>query len=164
MGNCSFQSLFPNLFYVVPNKDVLVADQFFLVGSIGFWQPALDLHTLPEAAAHDFAALQLLLTEGLPLGSRPDSVRWLGDPSAEFSVKSYYTSLNATPESENLFIVTKNCCNLLWKSNIPSKVQVFFCWRLFLNRIPSRCELAKRGVLQSLENTLCFVLSKNRIH
>ncbi|KAI5421221.1 hypothetical protein KIW84_044889 [Lathyrus oleraceus] len=43
--------------------------------------------------------------------------------------------------------------NLLWKTNAPSNIQVFTL-RLFLNRLQTKDELAKRGIMSSSHNMI----------
>ncbi|PNX66294.1 F-box family protein [Trifolium pratense] len=54
----------------------------------------------------------------------------------------------------------------LWKSDVPSKINVFG-WRLLLNRLPTRTALHRRGVLSNpfeLSCVLCFRHREEEAH
>lgn len=44
----------------------------------------------------------------------------------------------------------------LWKTKIPSK-NLIFGWRLILNKLPTRMELAKRGIIGGAHNMVCHL-------
>lgn len=45
---------------------------------------------------------------------------------------------------------------VIYKSNIPSKIQVF-SWRLLLNRISTRVELEDKGILSGSYDIMCLM-------
>ncbi|XP_045800040.1 uncharacterized protein LOC123894168 [Trifolium pratense] len=76
------------------------------------------------------------------LGNR-DHVVWLGDPSKSYSVKSAYKVLTEDSNSENQLPFKK-----LWIKFVPLKVTIFG-WQVFQNRIPSKENLCKRGIVEN---------------
>jgi hypothetical protein len=72
------------------------------------------------------------------IGNR-DCVKWTGDTSNCYSVKSAYKILT---EDSNLVF------KKVWNKLVPLKVTVFG-WQVFQNRIPSKKNLSKRGILDS---------------
>lgn len=43
----------------------------------------------------------------------------------------------------------------LWRTKAPSKILIFG-WRLVLNRLPTRLNLERQGVLSGINNLLCL--------
>lgn len=45
---------------------------------------------------------------------------------------------------------------MFWETNIPSKIKVF-CWRVLLNRLLSKDQLANRTIIQSDDEKVCVL-------
>lgn len=83
-----------------------------------------------------------------------DSIMWWRD-NFNFLVKSAYAFLL----SEYLLgppcdASTTKAFKILWAQNVPTNTQVI-AWRLIWNRLQTRDELAKRGVLYGSHNLVC---------
>jgi hypothetical protein len=77
---------------------------------------------------------------------REDSWVWRADPSGIFTAKSAYgTLIKIQNQRIQLSHQQKFVFSNLWKSAAPSKV-IAFSWQLVLDRIPSKQNLALRGV------------------
>jgi len=94
---------------------------------------------------------------GIMLGEEEDRWWWLPDESGAFSVKSSYRILEnlvlldvgLSAEEEGIFVK-------LWKSPAPSKV-VAFSWLAFIDRIPTRSNLAFRHILANGDPSVCVL-------
>jgi hypothetical protein len=91
----------------------------------------------------------------LELSVEEDKWRWNGEEEGRFTVRSSYLLIDRIFSSEGIFNeqeirVFKN----IWKSPAPSKV-IAFSWKLLRNRIPTRANLAHRGVLIDGGSTDC---------
>jgi hypothetical protein len=87
--------------------------------------------------------------------SRDDDT-WVWKPGMQgvFSVKSTYVFLdNVLHMQEPLPPLMTFALKLIWKSGVPSKVCAFAC-QLLLDRVPTRDNLRRRGVV-NVENSLC---------
>jgi hypothetical protein len=80
---------------------------------------------------------------------------WKSEEKGIFSVSSMYRRLEETAGRGNAYgEVERRVFGQAWKSPAPSKV-VAFSWKLLLNRIPTRLNLAYRNVLPSNANLRC---------
>jgi hypothetical protein len=69
------------------------------------------------------------------------------DPGNGFSVKSAYEALVEVGESSSLSEYELKIFSSIWESPAPSKV-IAFSWQLFYNRLPTKDNLLRRGVIQ----------------
>jgi len=79
---------------------------------------------------------------------RDDIWRWTLESSNVFSVRSAYNFLSANPPLASSVPVAS-----LWHKDVPLKV-VLFAWCLFRDRLPTKDNLHRRGVLDR-ESRLC---------
>ncbi|XP_058759850.1 uncharacterized protein LOC131633146 [Vicia villosa] len=83
-----------------------------------------------------------------------DSFSWSLTSSGSFSVKSCYDRfmaiLSGTPMEDNKV----KALSYLWKCNAPSRI-LFFGWRFILDRIATRDQLVRRGILREGNDSLC---------
>jgi hypothetical protein len=78
-----------------------------------------------------------------------DSWSWLPDPEGGFSVKSSYKLLSEDLWTEGeLDDDLGRVLDKIWDSSAPSKV-IAFSWQLLYDRIPTKSNLARRGIVGS---------------
>lgn len=95
--------------------------------------------------------------EGVRWSYEEDEWRWSLEASGFYSVKSAYLKLEGLVLREELWgVEEKRVFANMWKSKAPSKV-VAFGWRMILNRIPTKDNLALRNVLPPEASTLCVM-------
>ncbi|XP_024630112.2 uncharacterized protein [Medicago truncatula] len=92
--------------------------------------------------------LRALLLDVSLLPNVSDRWLWLPDPSGGYAVRGAYDLLT---EGANPLI--EDALDLVWHHQVPLKVSIF-AWRLLRDRLPTKANLAARGVLNS-EATLC---------
>ncbi|CAI8613229.1 unnamed protein product [Vicia faba] len=80
--------------------------------------------------------------------NQQDVVVWPYSKDKMFSVKSCYLKLVQGQKAELANISLKHALTVMWETNVPSKVKIFG-WRLFHDRLPTRMQLVKRGILQN---------------
>jgi len=89
--------------------------------------------------------------------NQEDAWRWRLKETGAFSVKSAYEKLEGLVATDDLWgEEEKRVFENLWKNLAPSKV-VAFVWKVFLNRVPIKHNLALRNVLPPDESTLCVM-------
>ncbi|KAF5808467.1 putative reverse transcriptase zinc-binding domain-containing protein [Helianthus annuus] len=96
---------------------------------------------------------------GMNLSDSNDSWKWSLNAEDGFSVKSL-RGLIAKPASN------KDGCNIGWCSWLPKKVNIF-CWRLALDRLPTRMgmALAQQGInIGSSSCPLCSEAEESSDH
>jgi hypothetical protein len=81
---------------------------------------------------------------------------WRPDVGNGFSVKSLYESLDHILLPRNVVSSSEEFAfRTIWKSATPSKVSAL-AWQVFLNRIPTKENLCRRGILRTNE-TACVL-------
>ncbi|GAU40087.1 hypothetical protein TSUD_151310 [Trifolium subterraneum] len=73
---------------------------------------------------------------------------WKLHPSQSYSVRSAYSYLTMSDGSP-----VEDVASFLWVKSVPLKVNIFI-WRLFLNRLPTKDNLLRRGVIE-VHQVLC---------
>ncbi|MCI19506.1 hypothetical protein A2U01_0040662, partial [Trifolium medium] len=100
--------------------------------------------------------LQVLL-QGVRFSTEPDRWWWKSEPEGVFSVKSTYSllfkDLNEVVDGMGSeFKVFQQ----IWRSPAPSKI-IVFSWQLLHNRLPTRDNLTRCGVLRADDSRGCVV-------
>lgn len=70
-----------------------------------------------------------------------DSWSWIPDPIVGYTVSGAYRVLTSRPPLTSHALVAG-----LWRNDVPLDVFVF-AWRLFQNRLPSKTNLFRRGII-----------------
>src|SRR4051812_21022365 len=101
---------------------------------------------LSSLAREELNQLLIILAELQPFPNSLDSFSWWRD-SAGFSVKSVYKWLSGSISSGTMKnYIHPSPFKKLWKVAVPSNIK-FFDWRLLLDRLPTRIQLGKMGVI-----------------
>lgn len=94
------------------------------------------------------------------LCSQSDVWRWNLEEDGAFTVESAYNNLEGLVLGEVLWSEEEKWVfEKLWKNPAPSKV-VAFTWKAFLNRIPSKVNLAVRNILDPGEPLTCVLCNR----
>jgi len=70
-----------------------------------------------------------------------DTLRWLLDPTCGYSVRESYHYITLSGVT-----MDRNLADDVWLKHLPSKVSLMV-WRLLRNRLPTRDNLLRRGVI-----------------
>ncbi|GJZ26721.1 RNA-directed DNA polymerase, eukaryota [Tanacetum coccineum] len=146
-GNGSrLMDVFPRLFALENYKDYTVKDRWAYDN--GVWEGSWSWRVSPRGRALDDLSSLLSLINHLSLSSNDcDRWFWSGDASGKLKVKSLSTSI------QNICLgASARGVHHIWNSWIPKKVNICV-WRASLNRLPTRSNLANRGLI--LSSTCC---------
>ncbi|RHN71145.1 putative reverse transcriptase zinc-binding domain-containing protein [Medicago truncatula] len=95
--------------------------------------------------------------EGMRWYNREDEWRWNLEELGVFSIKLAYGYLMGLVEPEDSWNIEEERMFVrLWKSPAPSKV-VAFAWKVLLNCVPTKANLALRNVLTPGTTSLCVL-------
>jgi len=146
VGEVSFKERFSRLFELTVSKWVSVFDMFHLGwGENGeAWQWRLFVW-----GEEQLGELCLLLQTVILQVDKDDKWLWNLEKSNAFSVRSAYNFQTAQPIVDAPVDV-----KMLWHKDIPLKV-VVFVWRLFWNKLPTKDNLLRRGVINN-DSSLCL--------
>jgi len=149
LGGVAFSVRFSRLYDLSLDREVSVSDMF--QGEWGIdgeaWRWRRRLFVWEEEMLGD---LTLLLQNVILQVHKDDKWMWILESSNVFSVKSAYNALTSQPPIE--LPVTASS---LWHKDVPLKV-VLFAWRLFRDRLPTKDNLHRRGVLDQA-SMLCVL-------
>jgi hypothetical protein len=145
VGDIPLALAFPRLYSLSNHKENMVRDFVDEDGGIRGWAFSWRRNLFHWEEERVEALVELL--ESVTLTEEDDVWRWLPDEKGEFSVKSSYCylveELEAAGEEE---VGLVNVLSHIWESPAPSKI-IAFSWQLLLDRIPTRTNLEKRGML-----------------
>jgi hypothetical protein len=164
VGGVTLKARFPRLFGISTQQEKLVCEVGGWVS--GVWEWRLEwrhsffvweeeiFHELMEVLDH----VSITLVDD----------RWVWNPGAEvgFSVKSAYMFLDQLMGDGVMRSSLENFVfKFIWKSGVPSKVSAL-AWQLLLDRIPTRDNLHRRGIISANESRcpLCNVEIETTSH
>jgi hypothetical protein len=164
IGDLALKERYPRLFSISTQKQASVAEIWSGEGGSRWnliWRRRLFVWegTLLE----DFVGV----LQDVNLTAQEDSWRWKYDTNGVFSVKSTYTLVfDLMIERGNFAPDLMSAFRAVWKGPTPSKVQGFV-WMMLLDRIPTKSNLFRRGVLQQPQDQVCVLCGscvENSIH
>jgi len=142
VGGVSFKERFSRLLELSVDKWVSVFDLFQLGWGVNgeAWKWRRRLFAWEEEQVGE---LCLLLQNVILQVDKEDRWTWNLEKSNVYTVRSAYNC-----QSAQLQIVDPGEVKLLWQKYVPLKV-VIFVWRLLRNRLPTKDDLLRRGVLHT---------------
>jgi hypothetical protein len=153
VGSQPLKEVFPRLFSVAASKDLLVSDAGSWVG--GWWCWAVEWRrNLFEWELELYQNLLEVIC-GTSMSGAADNWVWIEAGDGVFSVKSCYNLLSRLV-SNNSGLSSLDCFVFknIWRSSAPSKVCAF-AWQATIDKIPSRVNLAHRGIIKPPESKDC---------
>jgi hypothetical protein len=153
-GNQPLKNLFPTLFAKEVVPDISVADRMHTSDSNTNWAWQWS-NQLSEEEHQQLQELSTLLADISLSPDRLDSWRWIPGTTGTFSVKSCYSFLLDSRQSEAIEADVLEAIKKLWRNDLPSKVLVFG-WRLLLDRLPTKGALHRRGILINPSELNCI--------
>jgi hypothetical protein len=144
-GNEPLCLRFPRMFSLSMEKEAFVGELLKVEGDRRWWNFSWRRNLFQWEFERVTFLVEMLVN--VRLSHELDSWRWSFNTEAGFSVKSAYDAimeyggdlLNLTTFEEKIF-------SSIWESPAPSKVMVF-SWQLLHDRLPTKVNLARRGVL-----------------
>ncbi|GKA47697.1 RNA-directed DNA polymerase, eukaryota [Tanacetum coccineum] len=151
LGDYAFSALFPRIYALETNKNCTVADKLQGPFSLSFRRPVRG-----GAESHQLDQLQSLIGP-IILSSLDDRWRWDLNGEGIFRVQDARNLLDE-------FFLPKDPVATRWVKSVPIKVNVFV-WKLHLDRLPTRVNLARRGVqISSMMCPLCNNAGEDSSH
>ncbi|GLT58784.1 hypothetical protein SLA2020_316500 [Shorea laevis] len=148
VGNKSLRDLFPRLFQLAVNKDGKVKENGTWEGVSWRWEMKWRRERMGREMDEEKELREVLGSVQLRKGEA-DSWQWMYDVGGKYIVKTAYDFLALVD-----CVLEGQLCNLVWCGMVPSKVS-FFGWRLCLDRLPTRWNLLKRGMVLQGDGVKC---------
>ncbi|CAI8590011.1 unnamed protein product [Vicia faba] len=145
--------LFPTLFGLTSRPMGRVCDMGAFHEQVWSW----DFQVEAEAVLEAFDLVNLLAGTN-PIAEGIDSIKWWQNADDIFSVKRCLSFmrdklLDEVVEPNRLAAIKR-----FWRTEIPSKIKIFR-WRIMLNRLSSKDQLAKRSIIVSDQDKVCVFCS-----
>ncbi|XP_058776200.1 uncharacterized protein LOC131650511 [Vicia villosa] len=128
---------------------------------MGYWREDSWVWTIIRAnevlgaeAFTEFEELIVLLYDIQLVANTADVIIWPVDRMNRFTVKSCYDMLLQDPGAAVLEEGRKVGLNTIWRATVPSKLKIFG-WRLMQDRLPTRKQLKRRGIIEQNQDVSC---------
>jgi hypothetical protein len=143
VGNIPLCDQFPRLFSISNQKEAMVSDLRFRTEESWNWSWRRNLFEWERELLRQLEELVPLS----PLTGNNDVWWWGLEEDGVFTVKSAYLLLDRIFPSVYMFDTYQlKVMNNMWRSAAPTKV-IAFSWKMLRNRIPTKVNLAARGIL-----------------
>ncbi|XP_058760442.1 uncharacterized protein LOC131633769 [Vicia villosa] len=154
VGGYPLRNRFPSLFSHAEVSSKKVSDNGFWNNGSWVWSIKFHEGFSVEDEGESLLDLLRLINPIQPVFGVSDLFVWWKNPNG-FSVKAIYEmTMEGDSWSQGLNENVSKELSSLWKTKIPSKVSIFG-WSLILNKIPTRKNLASRGILLGPDNLVC---------
>ncbi|XP_058783065.1 uncharacterized protein LOC131657716 [Vicia villosa] len=154
LGHRAFRYIFPNLYQLVEDPNSSVYNIGCWVGNGWEWQIENCFSVLNQEACNELSDLKAVLDRVAPSGQNRDVLIWPLQDSHCYSVRSYYTKLVQDSVVELGDSRVRAALQVIWKVKVPSKMQIFG-WRLMHDRLPTKSQLSKRGIIMENADSPC---------
>ncbi|XP_058745931.1 uncharacterized protein LOC131618790 [Vicia villosa] len=145
---------FPHLYEQVMDKEALVSVMGCLVNSVWLWDFPEPAENLVGEAAEQLAELNDILSTVTIRPDAKDSFVWFHQGEATYSVSGGYSVARSCSNNPSLNAADLLAVNQIWNTQVPSKIHVFG-WRCIKDRIATREQLLKRGILINFDSNVC---------
>ncbi|XP_058766980.1 uncharacterized protein LOC131640616 [Vicia villosa] len=164
-GNQSFKTAFSELFALVVNKSMSVAEMGYREESFWRW----NFESIRDLSDVDNQILEQFIDQifvNVPVVEGDDVFSWLHENYEVFLVNSCFKVFANKDFIQWISSNMKAMLTQLWKAKVPPNI-LMFGWRFILNRLPTRDNLLVRGIeLAEKEKfcALCEGFSETRNH
>jgi hypothetical protein len=154
VGNQSLQNYFPRIFSISNQQRATISSMGEWVG--GGWRWVLSWRReFFDWEVPIYREFMDHIQQFVP-SVREVTWVWCDDRADGFSVKScYFMLLRKFREQRLLDPCTMFAVSKIWSCGIPSKISAF-SWQLLLNRIPTKENLCKRGIIPQHQSVCIF--------
>jgi hypothetical protein len=165
VGDQSLEQRFPRLFNISTQQDMLIRNMGSWVNGVWRWELLWRRNFF---VWEEVLFLELgEVINSVELSEVDDSWTWKPQPDVGFTVKTLYEHLDRVllPQQHNLSPFAQVAFKNIWRTAVPSKVSAL-AWQVFLDRIPTRDNLRKRGIIPMGENLcpLCGTVGETSNH
>ncbi|GLT59681.1 hypothetical protein SLA2020_324880 [Shorea laevis] len=148
IGGESLKEKYPRLFSLATNKRDTIAEVRRDSEGVEEWQWSWRRnlfvweHNLWQELKGTLSQVQL--KQG-----QEDYWSWRWEKKGEYTTRSAYYQITQSQSAQDI-----GCINLIWKSTAPLKVAAL-AWRAFFDRLPTKTNLARRGIIMVRAEIMC---------
>ncbi|GKV23016.1 hypothetical protein SLEP1_g32806 [Rubroshorea leprosula] len=150
-GEGCLANIFPRLYLLSTGKD----KECYQMGNIqeDTWKWNFSWRrTLFKWEKEDSMKLQGILDNVKITPGRPDKWQWIHSSDGLYSTKMAYWKLTKERTGSKEAKMSKR----IWNPMLPSKIAAFN-WRVILDRIPTKANLHRRGIIKNIEEAKCGI-------
>ncbi|GKU89268.1 hypothetical protein SLEP1_g3431 [Rubroshorea leprosula] len=148
VGDKPLRNLFPRLYALAITREGLLKDMGFWSAETWIWDCRWRRNCVGRGVGAEEQFRELINRVGLHRG-KADSWSWIHSADGVYSAKKAYDFL-----SPKCSILDEKWSRVLWGKYVPSKLSIFG-WRLLLNRLATKDNLCRRGVVVPGGNVCC---------
>ncbi|GKV32990.1 hypothetical protein SLEP1_g41549 [Rubroshorea leprosula] len=153
-GDQPLANRFPRLFLVSTDKDKRISQMG--TWKEDKWQWTLHWRRSLYVWEEDKLTEMLeIINSTLPVKGQKDCWEWRHNKEGEYSVKTAYGLLSGNSNSN-----TSQTYARVWNKLIPTKICAFG-WQVLQDRIPTKLNLYKRGIILDANQTMCSLCGTN---
>ncbi|XP_058774290.1 uncharacterized protein LOC131648556 [Vicia villosa] len=118
------------------------------------WNVVRVHEVLGRQASVEMTELNTMLVDVQLTTNGDDDVVWPFDVSKCYTVRSGYQLLLQQQQEGELDSGRRQGLEYIWAAQVPSKLKIF-CWRVILDRLPTRNQLIRRGIIANNHEAMC---------
>ncbi|GKV07527.1 hypothetical protein SLEP1_g19287 [Rubroshorea leprosula] len=148
VGEDSLANVFRRLFLLDTDKNCSIYDRGHWSDGCWYWR----FQWRRSIRAWEEEKLQQLIgtiNHIKPVQNVKDTWRWRPDNEGKYTTRLAYEQL--AKKEESTLMEYRN----IWSAQVPSKVSAF-SWQMLLDKIPTKVNLAKRGIMDVNQGIKCF--------
>ncbi|XP_058782239.1 uncharacterized protein LOC131656564 [Vicia villosa] len=149
---------FPEVFAFAINSCCSVEDAGFWQDDLWHWNLAGIVESSNPVVQNLGGEIVALLNNITLTREEEDSFGWLKNDEGIFTVRSCYSWLTAETALDSVSPGVLGALSSCWNSAAPLKMQ-YFGWRLLHDRLPSKDQLFKRGIITEITQLRCVFCS-----
>ncbi|GKU94756.1 hypothetical protein SLEP1_g8202 [Rubroshorea leprosula] len=147
VGGSALSIKFPHLFLLTTDQNATIKDMGTWRNSSWHWKLPWKRQLRSWEEDLEKELLEIINTTH-PSQNKEDQWSWHLEISGNYTTKSAYSQLSkGVPRHEGDF-------KRVWKAPIPPKVSAF-CWQLLHRKLPTKDNLASRGILTDIASSNC---------
>ncbi|XP_058755346.1 uncharacterized protein LOC131628532 [Vicia villosa] len=154
------RDIFPSLFSASLLKDVSVGSMGGWVGEVWKWGDLVIAYPNNPGLIDDLFLLHDNLNLVSPKKEGKDKVVWNDSVDHSFWVKGCYDYLSSSFVPFGPANFNDKAFSLIWKMRVPLKIKAFG-WRCFIEKIPTKDLLVRRGILSNFNDISCVFCGAN---
>ncbi|GKV45602.1 hypothetical protein SLEP1_g52666 [Rubroshorea leprosula] len=140
---------YPRLYLISVGKDNTVSQMGWWLNGIWIWKLQWRKRLYSWEVQEEAEILKEIQETTITRG-KTDVWEWIHSNNGVYTTRSAYKALTMELKREQLGVTLQK----VWNAMVPNKVSAF-SWQLLQDKIPTKANLLKRGIIQNMEDCKC---------